>query len=162
MKTDQQVVVLVDEYDKPILETLENRQQAEANRDYLRGFYGMIKGCARYIRFVFVTGISMYSKVSLFSNLNNLNDISLSPPPPPPAMPPFVAIPMKTSGAYSPLNGRNYSNRSARKYGVGIMAITGWVKRKSTIRSTSCCIFKAASSNLTGIRPARLPSCISA
>ena len=78
-KTGQQVVVLVDEYDKPILETLENRQQAEANRDYLRGFYGIIKGCARYIRFVFVTGISMYSKVSLFSNLNNLNDISLLP-----------------------------------------------------------------------------------
>ena len=78
-KTGQTVVVLVDEYDKPILETLENRQQAEENRDELRGFYGMIKGCARYIRFVFVTGISMYSKVSLFSNLNNLNDISLLP-----------------------------------------------------------------------------------
>ena len=78
-KTGQQVVVLVDEYDKPILETLENRQQAEANRDYLRGFYGIIKGCARYIRFVFVTGISMYSKVSLFSNLNNLYDLSLDP-----------------------------------------------------------------------------------
>ena len=78
-KTGQTVVVLVDEYDKPILETLENRRQAEENRDELRGFYGMIKGCARYIRFVFVTGISMYSKVSLFSNLNNLNDISLVP-----------------------------------------------------------------------------------
>ena len=78
-ETGQQVVVLVDEYDKPILETLENRQQAEANRDYLRGFYGAIKGCARYIRFVFVTGISMYSKVSLFSNLNNLYDLSLDP-----------------------------------------------------------------------------------
>ena len=77
--TGQTVVVLVDEYDKPILETLENRQQAEANRDYLRGFYGSIKGCVDYIRFVFVTGISMYSKVSLFSNLNNLNDISLLP-----------------------------------------------------------------------------------
>ena len=79
LKNNQKVVVLVDEYDKPILETLENRQQAEANRDYLRGFYGAIKGCARYIRFVFVTGISMYSKVSLFSNLNNLNDLSLLP-----------------------------------------------------------------------------------
>ena len=78
-KTGQAVVVLVDEYDKPILETLENRQQAEDNRDYLRGFYGSIKGCADYIRFVFVTGISMYSKVSLFSNLNNLYDLSLSP-----------------------------------------------------------------------------------
>ncbi len=78
-KSGQQVVVLVDEYDKPILDVLENEELAVENRDFLRGFYGMIKGCARYIRFVFVAGISMYSKVSLFSKLNNLNDISLDP-----------------------------------------------------------------------------------
>ena len=78
-KTDQTVVILVDEYDKPILDVLENQELAQANRDYLRGFYGIIKDCADYIRFVFVTGISMYSKVSLFSGLNNLNDLSLSP-----------------------------------------------------------------------------------
>ncbi len=78
-KTGQQVVILVDEYDKPILDLLEDKEQAEANRDYLHGVYGVIKGCARYIRFVFVTGISMYSKVSLFSGLNNLQDISLDP-----------------------------------------------------------------------------------
>ncbi len=77
--TGRQVVVLVDEYDKPILDTLENRKLVRANRDYLRGLYGVIKGCARYVRFVFVTGISMYSKVSLFSGLNNLYDISLDP-----------------------------------------------------------------------------------
>ncbi len=77
--TGQQVVVLIDEYDKPILDALENPQLARENRDYLRGFYGMIKGCARYIRFVFITGISMYSKVSLFSVLNNLYDLSLNP-----------------------------------------------------------------------------------
>ena len=77
--TGQQVVVLVDENDKPILDLLENKQQAEANRDYLHGVYGIIKGCAEYIRFVFVTGISMYSKVSLFSGLNSLEDISLDP-----------------------------------------------------------------------------------
>ena len=75
----QPVVILVDEYDKPILDVLEKRELAQDNRDYLRGFYGIIKDCADYIRFVFVTGISMYSKVSLFSNLNNLNDISLAP-----------------------------------------------------------------------------------
>ncbi len=77
--TGRQVVVLVDEYDKPILDTLDNETLVRANRDYLRGLYGVIKGCARYVRFVFVTGISMYSKVSLFSGLNNLRDISLSP-----------------------------------------------------------------------------------
>ncbi len=77
--TGRQVVVLVDEYDKPILDALENRTLVRANRDYLRGLYGVIKDCARHVRFVFVTGISMYSKVSLFSGLNNLKDISLDP-----------------------------------------------------------------------------------
>ncbi len=77
--TRQQVVILIDEYDKPILDALENKELAQENRDYLRGFYGMIKGCADYIRFVFITGISMYSKVSLFSVLNNLYDLSLDP-----------------------------------------------------------------------------------
>ncbi len=78
-QSGRQVVVLVDEYDKPILDVLENRKLVRANRDYLRGLYGVIKDCARHVRFVFVTGISMYSKVSLFSGLNNLRDISLSP-----------------------------------------------------------------------------------
>ncbi len=77
--TGQQVVVLVDEYDKPILDVLENPEVARANRDYLRGLYGIIKGSARHVRFVFVTGITMFSKVSLFSGLNNLEDISLNP-----------------------------------------------------------------------------------
>ncbi len=78
-KTGKQVVILVDEYDKPILDVLENKEQAEANRRYLHGVYGIIKGCADEVRFVFVTGISMYSKVSLFSGLNSLEDISLDP-----------------------------------------------------------------------------------
>ncbi len=77
--TKQRVVVLVDEYDKPILDLLENKEQAEANREYLHGVYGSIKGCADEVSFVFVTGISMYSKVSLFSGLNILEDISLDP-----------------------------------------------------------------------------------
>ncbi len=75
----QQVVVLVDEYDKPILDVLHDPDLATANRDYLRGFYGIIKGSAKHVRFVFVIGVSMFSKVSLFSGLNNLEDISLSP-----------------------------------------------------------------------------------
>ncbi|MCY4201163.1 MAG: AAA family ATPase, partial [Aestuariivita sp.] len=62
-KTGQRVVVLVDEYDKPILDMLNDPELARANRDYLRGFYGIIKGSAQHIRFVFVTGISMFSKV---------------------------------------------------------------------------------------------------
>ena len=77
--TGRQVVVLVDEYDKPILDMLHDPDLARANRDYLRGFYGIIKDCAEHVRFVFVTGVSMFSKVSLFSGLNNLKDISLDP-----------------------------------------------------------------------------------
>ena len=73
------MAVLVDEYDKPILDVLHDPDLARANRDYLRGFYGIIKDCAEHVRFVFVTGVSMFSKVSLFSGLNNLRDISLDP-----------------------------------------------------------------------------------
>ncbi len=77
--TGRRVVILVDEYDKPILDVLHDPDRARANRDYLRGFYGIVKGSAEHVRFVFVTGISMFSKVSLFSGLNNLRDISLDP-----------------------------------------------------------------------------------
>ncbi len=75
----RQVVVLVDEYDKPILDVLHDPELATANRDYLRGFYGIVKDSAEHVRFVFFTGVSMFSKVSLFSGLNNLKDISLDP-----------------------------------------------------------------------------------
>ncbi len=73
----QRVCVLVDEYDKPILDAMENPDLARANREYLRGLYGMIKSCDAHIRFCFLTGVSKFSKVSLFSGLNNLNDITL-------------------------------------------------------------------------------------
>ncbi len=77
--TGQQVVVLVDEYDKPILDVIDRPEMATTNRDYLRGFYGIIKGSAEHVRFVFVTGVSMFSRVNLFSGLNNLMNISLDP-----------------------------------------------------------------------------------
>ncbi len=75
----RQVVVLVDEYDKPILDVLNDPDLATANRDYLCGFYGIIKDSAEHVRFAFVTGVSMFSTVSLFPGLNNLEDISLNP-----------------------------------------------------------------------------------
>ena len=77
--TGQQVVVLVDEYDKPILDVIDNPEMATTNRNYLRGFYGIIKDSAEHVRFVLVTGVSMFSRVSLFSGLNNLDNISLDP-----------------------------------------------------------------------------------
>jgi len=77
--TGQRVVVLVDEYDKPVLDVIDNPGMAVANRNHLRVFYGAIKGSAEHVQFVFVTGISMFSKMSLFSVLNNLDNISLDP-----------------------------------------------------------------------------------
>ena len=78
-QTGHRVVVLVDEYDKPILDALENREVARANRDFLRGLYGVIKDSDAHVRFAFLTGISKFSKVNLFSQLNNLTDITLDP-----------------------------------------------------------------------------------
>ena len=75
--TGRPVVVLVDEYDKPILDTLKTPEVACANRDYLRGLYGMIKSSDAHVRFTFVTGVSKFTKVSIFSDLNNLIDITL-------------------------------------------------------------------------------------
>ena len=73
----RRVAVLVDEYDKPILDVLRMPETARANRDYLQGFYSTLKACDAYLRFAFLTGVSKFSKVSLFSGLNNLEDITL-------------------------------------------------------------------------------------
>ncbi len=78
-QTGQSVVVLVDEYDKPILDKIENRAIAQAIRDDLKDLYSVIKGQDAHIRFAFLTGVSKFSKVSLFSGLNNLTDITLDP-----------------------------------------------------------------------------------
>ena len=76
----QRVAVLVDEYDKPILDALlETPEVARANRDFLRGLYGVIKDSDAHVRFTFLTGISKFSKVNLFSQLNNLTDLTLDP-----------------------------------------------------------------------------------
>jgi len=73
----QRVVVLVDEYDKPILDNLTQPEIAREMRDGLRNLYSVIKDSDAHIRFAMLTGVSKFSKVSLFSGLNNLNDITL-------------------------------------------------------------------------------------
>jgi Predicted AAA-ATPase/PD-(D/E)XK nuclease superfamily len=74
------VVVLIDEYDKPIIDFLETEtiEQAKINRDILREFYSVLKNADEDLELVFITGISKFSKVSIFSHLNNLKDISLA------------------------------------------------------------------------------------
>ena len=76
-KTSRRVVVLIDEYDKPILDALGSPELARANRDYLRSLYANIKFADAHVRFTFLTGVSKFSKVNLFSGLNNLKDITL-------------------------------------------------------------------------------------
>ena len=78
-RTGRPVAILVDEYDKPILDALDAPEVARANRDFLRGLYAVVKDCDAHIRFSFITGVSKFSKVSLFSGLNNLTDITLEP-----------------------------------------------------------------------------------
>lgn len=78
-KYSSKVVVLIDEYDKPIIDRLDHPDIAQKNRDILKGFFGTLKGLDAQLRFTFVTGISKFSQVSLFSGLNNLNDITMDP-----------------------------------------------------------------------------------
>ena len=78
-KFGQRVVILVDEYDKPILDNLTRPELARQMRDGLRDLYSVIKGQDAHIKFAMLTGVSKFSKVSLFSGLNNLFDITVSP-----------------------------------------------------------------------------------
>ena len=77
-QTGKQVVILVDEYDKPLLQTMGiNEALNEQYRNTLKAFYSVIKTCDEYIRFAFLTGVTKFSKISIFSDLNNLRDISM-------------------------------------------------------------------------------------
>ena len=77
-KYNKKVVILIDEYDKPILDNIDNKKEAKKRKEELKNFYSVIKGADEYIKFVFITGVSKFSKVSLFSGLNNINDITLT------------------------------------------------------------------------------------
>jgi hypothetical protein len=75
-QTGKKVVIIVDEYDAPMLEVLHNQSELEAVRKVMREFYSPVKACDDDLRFVFLTGISMFSQLSIFSELNNLKIIS--------------------------------------------------------------------------------------
>ena len=76
---NEKVVVIVDEYDKPLLDTIGNKELHIEMRNELRGFFGIVKSSDEHLRFVFLTGITKFSHVSLFSDLNHLSDITLDP-----------------------------------------------------------------------------------
>jgi hypothetical protein len=77
--TASPVVVLVDEYDKPILDNIDHPERAAEIREGLKNLYSVLKAQDAHLRFVFMTGVTKFSKVSLFSGLNQLNDITLAP-----------------------------------------------------------------------------------
>ena len=75
--TGKNVVVLIDEYDKPLLQAMRNEPLLSEFRDTLKAFYGVLKSADRYLRFAFLTGVTKFAQVSVFSDLNQLQDISL-------------------------------------------------------------------------------------
>ncbi len=77
-KYNKKVVILVDEYDKPILDNIDNIEMAKVAREELKNIYSVIKDSDEYIKFAFLIGVSKFSKASIFSGLNNLEDISLN------------------------------------------------------------------------------------
>jgi hypothetical protein len=79
LTTEKKVILLIDEYDKPIIDFIETEETKIAldNRGVLKRFYSVLKGSDKYIRFVFITGVSKFSRVSIFSDLNNLYDITI-------------------------------------------------------------------------------------
>ena len=76
-KTQRKIVILIDEYDKPLLDIEHNKDLYEKNQRTLKSFFGNLKSMDRYIRFAFITGVARFSRVSIFSDLNNLDDISI-------------------------------------------------------------------------------------
>lgn len=78
-KEGKGVVILIDEYDKPILQTLQYPELQDKHRNMLKAFYSVLKTQDKYIKFAFITGVTKFGKVSVFSDLNNLTDISMDP-----------------------------------------------------------------------------------
>lgn len=75
----KKVVLLIDEYDKPLVDYIDEPEKVETNRDILKNLFSVLKDADPFLRFFLITGVSKFSKVSLFSDLNNLEDITLAP-----------------------------------------------------------------------------------
>ena len=154
-RSGQRVVVLVDEYDKPILDALEVPEVARANRDLLRGLYSTVKFADAHIRFTFITGVSKFSKVSLFSGLNNLKDITLDVR--------YSALCATRRRTWTRCSHQNCLAWTGSRSATGTTAIAGLrhaqpkrgATRRCTIPSTSCCCSTAASSKRIGLRRVR-------
>ena len=78
LSTKTQVAIIIDEYDKPIIDYMDNIPQAEENKKILKNFYSVLKDADSHLKFLFITGVSKFSQVSIFSDLNNLKDITVN------------------------------------------------------------------------------------
>jgi len=78
-QSGKKIVVIIDEYDKPLLDTMTDGSLHSTIRNKLKGFYGILKPSDKYLRFVFLTGVTKFSHVSIFSDLNHLTDLTLDP-----------------------------------------------------------------------------------
>ena len=147
-RTGRRVVVLIDEYDKPILDALETPAVARANRDYLRGLYAVLKASDAHIRFSLMTGVTKFSKVSLFSGLNHLKDITLSPR--------YSTICGYTEADLDTVFAPELPGPRPRPHPrlVQRLRLAG-VRSGSTTPSTSCCCSTSASSAPGGSRRGR-------
>ena len=79
-QTGKQIVLLIDEYDAPLLDVAHENEQLDALRNVMRNFYSPLKGCEPMLRFVFMTGITKFSQLSIFSELNNIKNVSMDEP----------------------------------------------------------------------------------
>lgn len=79
-QTGKQVVVLIDEYDAPLLDVMHEDKNLPILRNVMRNFYSPLKACDPYLRYVFLTGITKFSQLSIFSELNNIKNISMDEP----------------------------------------------------------------------------------
>ena len=79
-QTGKEVVVLIDEYDAPLLDVMHEEEELPKLRNVMRNFYSPLKACGKYLRYVFLTGITKFSQLSIFSELNNIENISMDTP----------------------------------------------------------------------------------
>ena len=80
MELGKQVVVLIDEYDAPLLDVAHEKEMLDVLRNTMRNFYSPLKDCESMLRFVFLTGITKFSQLSIFSELNNIKNVSMDEP----------------------------------------------------------------------------------
>ena len=145
-RTGRRVVVLVDEYDKPLLDVLDTPRLARANRDFLRGRYGTIEQCDEHVRFAFITGVSKFSRGGICSGLDNLDDLTLDPR--------YSAICGYTEADLDTVFAPELEGLDRHRMRDWYHGYNWSGDENVSNRSTSCCCSANTASTPTGSRPA--------